>query len=100
MRLLPVLLAVLQAAGIVVADLLICYNAFRGTWYGDGWSVPDVNCQGGCRDDPFPHLKHLCMDWANRRGHFVFEGQSKRCLVLTSGDDDGATDWYERPCTW
>ncbi|KAH7320761.1 hypothetical protein B0I35DRAFT_459505 [Stachybotrys elegans] len=41
----------------------------------------------------------ICMDWGNRRGHFYFDGQSKRCLVQTY-DGGLYREWSEVGCWW
>lgn len=78
----------------------------EGTFYADDGSF-DVNANDGCRSTG--RLATLCMDWGNSRGHFIFDGQSKRCLSKTSttyvecGDPSQncfTNEWDETACTW
>ncbi|UKZ74919.1 hypothetical protein TrVFT333_002589 [Trichoderma virens FT-333] len=74
----------------------------KAVWYTDfGYNPVDAN--EGCRDPNIPNMNTLCMDWGNRRGHFFFDGQGKRCIqeraVAEYGDFSFST-WAEVVCSW
>ncbi|EJT82231.1 hypothetical protein GGTG_02205 [Gaeumannomyces tritici R3-111a-1] len=48
-------------------------------------------------------LQILCMDWRNRRGHYDFSGQIKRCIRESSSipvDGGTSSEWNEVACSW
>jgi hypothetical protein len=66
-----------------------------------------VNANTGCRGTSVPAMVEFCVDWDNRRSHFRFSGQGKRCLVQDSQIVYGChrrqcwkTTWREIPCNW
>ena len=72
-----------------------------------------INGNEGCRDWPgIPGVRQLCIDWTQRRSHFYFEGQAKRCMYISRFEDDFCrntgvpgkecywTRWTEVSCTW
>ncbi|KAK3899492.1 hypothetical protein C8A05DRAFT_36893 [Staphylotrichum tortipilum] len=62
----------------------------------------------GCSDRGVPGMNRLCMDWGNKRGHFFFDGQGRRCI--RKGDDRPyscnalkgcvKSTWGEVGCSW
>ncbi|KAK4124568.1 hypothetical protein N657DRAFT_644806 [Parathielavia appendiculata] len=80
----------------------------EGYWY-TAFGSYRIDANEGCRDPPdVPSMNTICMDWGNKRGHFYFDGQAKRCIRMTSdtpfGCGPGATcafsNWDEVSCTW
>ncbi|KAH8732358.1 hypothetical protein GQ44DRAFT_697504 [Phaeosphaeriaceae sp. PMI808] len=74
-----------------------------GVWYtdqGNYW----VNANEGCRTPGVPHMTEFCVDWGNKRGHFKFSGQGKRCFVQRRSIDAvvnlAFAAWVEAPCSW
>ncbi|KAK4124570.1 hypothetical protein N657DRAFT_644809 [Parathielavia appendiculata] len=104
-------LAVLSClASFATADYMIarteCFarcDSRASTWYtayGSYW----IDANEGCRDPPdVPAMNQICMDWGNQRGHFYFDGQSRRCIRKTSEWAEGTravSRWDEVACTW
>lgn len=66
------------------------------------------NANGGCRPFPGPPgMQSICWDWTNKRGHFFYANQPKRCIRRTfayvvgdESDGDALEQWDEVPCTW
>ncbi|KAH7183589.1 uncharacterized protein B0J16DRAFT_386663 [Fusarium flagelliforme] len=78
-------------------------SAFFYTDYG----AYKINAQKGCRGTSVPGMVKFCVDWDERRAHFKFSGQSKRCLTQDSQNAYGCsavqcykTIWREIPCHW
>lgn len=84
-----------------------------GVWHASNANYGDLvnnklNLNGGCRSLPIPAFQQVCFDWNNRRAHFYFNGQNKRCLKEASvnqyhcagGDRCWEHRWNEVPCTW
>ncbi len=109
--------AALAFATTASADSMIVYKycfflacSSPATWstaYGDY----SIDSGDGCRDPDVPGMWQLCIDDANVRGHFYFDGQNKRCIRETSDDFQHCSDdfkfatcstvyWDEVPCTW
>jgi hypothetical protein len=73
-----------------------------------------LNANEGCRDPPnVPSMTQLCVDWGNKRAHFYFEGQPRRCMRMTADYDWNAfanchdlvmqcrrSEWTEVSCNW
>ncbi|KAF4452209.1 hypothetical protein F53441_4949 [Fusarium austroafricanum] len=79
------------------------YNA----WFYTDYGTYKVNAEKGCRDTSVPAMVEFCVDWDNRRSHFRFSGQGKRCLIQDSESAYGCnanacykTTWKEIPCSW
>jgi hypothetical protein len=52
---------------------------------------------------PIPGLVEFCIDWTNKRAHFRFDGQGKRCMRFESEVNDlgcWISRWLEAPCNW
>jgi hypothetical protein len=79
------LMAVLVAT--VAADAMVSYtmclagpcHSQRAIWY-TAYGSFGVDAREGCRDTNVPAMWQLCVDWGNSRGHFMFDGQPKRCI--------------------
>lgn len=78
-------------------------NAFFYTDYG----TYRVDANTGCRGTSVPGMIEFCVDWDNRRAHFVYNGQNKRCLIQRSETVYGCaaqqcwkTTWEEVGCSW
>ncbi|KAF6753784.1 hypothetical protein DFP72DRAFT_393797 [Ephemerocybe angulata] len=79
-----------------------------GTWTTSNGAVyGNLNVNEGCRTLAVPGMTDFCIDWANRRAHFYFEGQGKRCMRQTTSDSyncNGGTchrgEWDEVFCNW
>jgi hypothetical protein len=71
----------------VAADAMVSYTmclgpcySWRAIWY-TSFGAFTVDASEGCRDPPdVPGMWSLCMDWGNSRGHFMMDGQPKRCI--------------------
>ena len=80
-----------------------------GLWT-TGYGTYPVNPEEGCRDPAdVPGLNSVCFDWGNKRAHFYFDNQNKRCLSQWHWADIGPCvdnnycsiqRWVEVPCTW
>jgi hypothetical protein len=109
-------LVALAAADYMVVNT-VCYSdsacsSQDGTWYS-GYGTYSIDASDGCRNPgAVPAMYNLCVDWANSRAHFFFNGQPKRCLRKT---EDGEywcpplprtipvcyrSVWSEVACTW
>ncbi|CEI66216.1 hypothetical protein FVEN_g4388 [Fusarium venenatum] len=80
-------------------------NSYDGWFYTD-YGAYRVNANTGCRVPGVPHMEEFCIDWDNRRLHFRFGGQDKRCMTQDSESAYGCgatcykTTWREIPCYW
>ncbi|KAK4237957.1 hypothetical protein C8A03DRAFT_15533 [Achaetomium macrosporum] len=109
-------LAVLASfATIAAADYLETFTTcpWIGSCDSEGWwytccgrysIYPTEGCHYYNSDNVgVPDMNTLCMDWNNRRGHFLFDNQPNRCIKQTSErQENGVTigKWDEVPCTW
>lgn len=82
-----------------------------GEWHNNGDEKFWVDANTGCRRPNIPAFNELCMDWVNMRGHFLVQGQNRRCISRQGADFDvgpcadtskkcSRQWWYEVPCTW
>jgi len=89
-------------------------NSGTARWdsaYGSYW----LDANEGCRDPPnVPGMNSICMDWGNKRAHFFFDNQPKRCLRMTEdyewnafadcnrglGPSCRRSIWSEVACNW
>ncbi|KAF5703625.1 hypothetical protein FMUND_12918 [Fusarium mundagurra] len=75
-------------------------------WFYTDFGTYSVNAERGCRCTSVPAMVEFCVDWDNRRVHFRFSGEGKRCMVQDSESAYGcATTCYkttrrEIPCNW
>ncbi|KAI7763050.1 hypothetical protein LZL87_011193 [Fusarium oxysporum] len=75
-------------------------------WFYTDYGTYSVNAEKGCRGTSVPAMVEFCVDWDNRRAHFRFSGQGKRCMVQDSESAYGCastcykTTWREIPCNW
>ncbi|RBA19747.1 hypothetical protein FPRO05_09047 [Fusarium proliferatum] len=75
-------------------------------WFYTDYGTYKVNADTGCRGTSVPAMVEFCVDWDNRRAHFRFSGQGKRCMVQDSESAYGCaatcykTTWREIPCNW
>ncbi|KAF6753781.1 hypothetical protein DFP72DRAFT_900533 [Ephemerocybe angulata] len=108
---LSALLVTLCSTGFVLADHLTTYAGgghSTGTWTTGFGTYTNINTDDGCHNNPGPPaLTFFCIDWPNRRLHFVFANQAKRCMRQVSSDSyncNGGTcqrgEWDEVGCTW
>ncbi|KAH6663961.1 hypothetical protein F5X68DRAFT_195503 [Plectosphaerella plurivora] len=78
-----------------------------GRFYTDFGSYK-VNASKGCRRTSVPEMADFCVDWKAGRAHFRYNGQHKRCLIMTDKVNTICADhsrchkttWEERPCGW
>lgn len=83
--------------------LLTCDSFF--VW-AEAFGVSGLhNANEGCRNNPGPPgMTSICFDWNNRRGHFVYANQPKRCIKQEwekgSSEVGSIRRWGEVPCTW
>jgi hypothetical protein len=94
---------------VTKCDLKVDYCESYGVWY---YHDPNVgkdtfvrpNAGDGCRRPPMYGYQELCMDWNNKRGHFIDRQSVRRCIAqrgqvnVKSGLD--LSTWPEVPCTW
>lgn len=108
---LPALLVAALGTQTVLADYAIFYtNCIGGCrsdfmWIDAYGSYGMFNGNEGCHSDPGPPgMLSACFDWGNRRAHFYYINQPKRCLSqMWSRDPEfnhGLAEWVEVPCTW
>ncbi len=112
--LVPTLAALASFATIAAADSFevgtVCGYGSCDSWgwwntcCGRYW-VDDAN--DGCHYGTYigvPGMNTLCMDWNNRRAHFYFDGQGKRCIAQNSESTDQhgvvRAIWLEVLCNW
>jgi len=93
-----------------------CYmegNDF-GCWrsavfYTDYGAYDFNNANSGCYGIPVPGMVEFCLDTVEKRAHFRFEGQGKRCLrkdrksahlYKCPAYSCAAWKMYEVPCDW
>ncbi len=114
--LVPTLAALASFATITAAD-----SFELTTWCGNGycdsygwWTtccgrywVDNANdgCHYGSSYIGVPGMNTICMDWNNRRAHFYFDGQAKRCIAQNSELPNSALGgvralWLEVLCNW
>lgn len=108
---LPAILAAALGTQTVLADYAIFYTFCgfgcdsRYMWVDAFGSYGLFDGNEGCRDNPGPPgMSSICFDWGNRRGHFFYVNQPKRCFKqIWTRDPESAraiADWSETPCTW
>lgn len=82
-----------------------------GRWGFNDGSTMDFNTpDNGCANTGIPHMVEYCVDDRRQRLHFRFDGQGKRCMVVTNvspgdcGDGDFTTcsvkSYDEVQCSW
>ncbi|CEJ82403.1 hypothetical protein VHEMI02469 [[Torrubiella] hemipterigena] len=78
----------------------------NGAFYTD-YGTYGVDASDGCRATKVPSMTRLCVDWKNKRAHFTFSNQNKRCLLQRSSTPYGCSadkclhsEWDEVGCTW
>ena len=119
---LPALAIFAPLVALVAADYMvvntICLlgsgcTSQNGMWYS-GYGTYPINANDGCRNPgEIPAMYSICVDWANPRGHFFFNGQPKRCLRKTEDGEYWCPSpaprliptcyrsvWSEVACTW
>ncbi|KAF5985152.1 hypothetical protein FCOIX_2233 [Fusarium coicis] len=75
-------------------------------WFYTDCGTYSVNAEKGCRGTSVPAMVEFCVDWDNRREHFRFSGQGKRCMVQDWESAYGCaatcykTTWREIACNW
>jgi hypothetical protein len=111
LTILATLLAVKGAAADRLEVMTTCgifgCNSASGSFITDfGRYYIDAN-EGCYRAHSVPHLEEFCIDWTNRRAHFRFGGQGKRCMrqvrevpFYCGSEECWNTYWDEVPCTW
>ncbi|KAF5616469.1 3-(3-hydroxyphenyl)propionate 2-hydroxylase [Fusarium sp. NRRL 25303] len=106
--------AVLASLALTVfADRMEVFTSCGGftcnssdAWFYTDYGTYKVNANKGCRGTSVPAMVEFCVDWDNRRAHFRFSGQVKRCMVQDSESAYGCaatcyeTTWREIPCNW
>lgn len=109
---LPAILVAALGTQTVLADYAILYTTCdiftcnsRYMWVDAYGSYGLFDGNEGCRSDPGPPgILSICFDWSNRRSHFYYVNQPKRCLAqIWSRDPESnhaIADWNETPCTW
>lgn len=84
------------------------YCSNSAIWYTNT-SHFDVNAGDGCRNPGVPYVTQACWDWDKKRGHFLAQGQPKRCFkishysgVYSCGTQTTCEDWVwsGTTCTW
>lgn len=112
----PSILSILAFVTAATADTLIvssvCLSTscnHSGSFVVDSGSY-DVNADG-CQTTGIPGMLEFCVDWGNKRAHFRFDGQGKRCMRLASIEYVVCSDAFESatcstetfeetPCDW
>lgn len=114
---LPVLPALVLLATTAAAEhmfvseycaTLVCNRNGR---FVTNWGDFQVDAGDGCRGTPVPNMVEWCIDTQRERGHFRYEGQGKRCMVVESSEWQRCSDdwawatcasevWKEVNCTW
>ncbi|KAG5807858.1 hypothetical protein H9Q74_007653 [Fusarium xylarioides] len=58
----------------------------NNAWFHSDFGTYSVNAEKGCRGTSVPVMPKFCVDWDtdNRRTHFRFSGQGRRCIVQDS----------------
>jgi hypothetical protein len=80
-----------------------------GVWHASNAEYSGLNCNTGCRSFNKIHaFDSVCFDWDNKRAHFYFQGQGKRCLREVSREEYlcgpfascRRQKWDEVRCSW
>ncbi|KAK4032145.1 hypothetical protein C8A01DRAFT_20748 [Parachaetomium inaequale] len=118
MQLSSIALAIVGLSATVAADYIAVVDsatddrAPTGIFVG-GFGSYAVDASDGCRSNTgVPGMNTLCFGWSgfNRRGHFIFDGQAKRCFRMLDelgvstnpGLPNGylLSQWAELACYW
>ncbi|KAF4953262.1 hypothetical protein FGADI_6128 [Fusarium gaditjirri] len=63
-------------------------------WLYTDYGTYKFNAEKGCRATSVPAMVEFCVDWDNKRSHFRFSGQGKRCMVQDSESAYGCAATY------
>lgn len=82
---------------------------YPGQYINNDGTTRAISTHPGCDTSGVPHLKQLCWDYGNMRGHFQYEWEpAKRCFSKTSQDGHDCGNgvycvdiyWDEVQCSW
>lgn len=85
------------------------YDSSQAIWH-TSFGNYETNAQDGCRNPGVPGIYEVCYDWGQARGHFLADGQNKRCFrefkVQSTGvcadlfNPCSVRRWHEVGCDW
>ncbi|KAK4118065.1 hypothetical protein N657DRAFT_442192 [Parathielavia appendiculata] len=122
MRITTLTATVLATASVVSADVLTILARAQWTtwtqrsnaiWHFNNGEEHQFSANEGCRGNPVPGVREICMDWSRVRAHF-WEGNRKRCFqewnertvgsCAPYGESWGTVcsihRWHEVGCSW
>jgi hypothetical protein len=95
--------ALADYAVVMTKCAMSCHSYYA--WVDAFGNYGSFDADEGCRNNPGPPgMQSICWDWGNKRGHFYYTNQPRRCMrelfSKTFNGADALARWEEVACTW